>query len=217
MAGVPVVIGGRTFDTKDAARDFIRTNVIDAFDGAPRIPLGPIHDFVEDLLNLHADAVEKIGSGVDYFRVDPASDWKKGVPVKASNRTLVVVQKDGTPIDWSWDGIIKDPSAIMQKRTALRNAAYGRIQAIKRAAFAAGPVLCARTGLLISGPDGAQVRYHRPTFAALTDGFAATVGGWSAITTTSSGAGAEVTSPSITADWIKYFDTHVVPSLERKS
>ena len=217
MAGVSVAIGGTTFATKGAAKDFIRTNVINAFDGVPRIPLGPIHDFVEDLLNLHADAVDKIGSGVDYFRVDPASVWKTGVPVKASNRTLVVVRNDGTAIDWSWDGIVTNPSAVTQKRTALRNAAYGRIQAIKLAAFSAGPVICARTGLPILGPNDAQVRYHRPTFAALTDGFAATVGGWPAITTTSSGAGAEVTSPSITAAWIKYYDANAVPSLELKS
>jgi hypothetical protein len=127
------------------------------------------------------------------------------------------VRSDGTAIDWSWDGVVTNPSAVTQKRTALRNAAYERIQAIKVAAFSAGPVICARTGLPISGPDDAQVRYHRPTFAALTDGFAATVGGWPAITTTSRGAGAEVTSLSIRADWIKYYDANAVPSLELKS
>jgi hypothetical protein len=217
MAGVPVAIGGTTFATKAAAKDFIRMNVIDAFDGVPRIPFGPIHDFVEDLLNLHEAAVDKIGCGIDYFRVDPASVWKTGAPVRASNRTLVVVRKDGTLIDWSWDGIVTNPSAVTQKRTALRNAAYGRIQAIKRAAFSAGPVICTRTGLPILAPNDAQVRYHRPTFAALTDGFAATVGGWPAITTTSSGAGAELTSPSITANWIKYYDANAFPSVELKS
>ena len=214
---ISVAIGETTFASQGAAKAFIRTNVIDAFDGVPRIPLGPIHDFVEDLLNRHADAVDKIGSGIDYFRVDPASIWKTGVPVRASNRTLVVVRKDGTAIDWSWDGIVMKPSAVTQKRTALRNAAYGRIQAIKVAAFSAGPVICARTGLPISGPNDAQVRYRRPTFAALTDGFAATVGGWASITTTSSGVGAEVTSPGIAADWIRYYDANAVPSLELKS
>ena len=217
MAGVSVAIGATTFPTKKAAREFIRTNVIKVFDGVARIPPGPIHDFVEDLLNLHPDAVDKIGSGIDYFRVDPASDWKTGVPVKASNRTLVIVRTDGTPIDWSWDSVVTDPSEVTQKRTALRNAAYPRIQAIKAAAFSAEPVTCAKTGLPIAGPNDAQVRYHRPTFAALTDGFAATVGGWPAIATMSSGAGAEVTSPIIAADWIKYYDANAVPSLELKS
>lgn len=217
MVAVSITIGGRTFLTKGAAKDYIRTNVIAAFDGAPQIPFGPIHDFVEDLFNLHPDAVDKIGSsGIDHFRVDPASDWKTGFPVRASNRTLVVVPKTGPPIDWSWDGIIKNPSPVMQKRDALRNAVYGRIQAIKVAAFSAGPVTCARTGLPISGPDDAQVRYHLPTFAALTDGFAATVGGWPAIATTSTGAGAELTSPTVAADWVKYFDANVVPSVELK-
>lgn len=217
MAGVSVTIGGRTFASKKAAKSFIRTNVIDAFDGAPQVPFGAIHDFVEDLFNLHPAAADKIGtSGIDYFRVDPASDWKKGVPVKALLRTLVVVPTVGNPIDWSWDGIVTNPSPLAQKRTALRNAVYDRIQAIKVAAFSAGPVTCARTGLPISAPDEAQVRYHLPTFATLTDGFAVTVGGWPAITTTSTGAGAELISSTIAAGWIKYFDANAVPSVELK-
>jgi hypothetical protein len=217
MTGVPVTIGGRTFASKQAARNFIRTNVIDAFDGAPRISAGPMHDFVEDLFSLHPDVADKIGtSGIDHFRVDPASDWKKGVPVRPSLRTLVVVPTVGNPIDWSWDGIITNPSPVTQKRTALRNAVYDRIQAIKAATFSAGPVACARTGLPISVPDEAQVRYRLPTFATLTDGFAATVGGWSAIATTSTGAGAELTSPTMAAGWIRYFDANVVPSVELK-
>lgn len=212
----PVTIGGITFATKDAARDFIRTNVIAAFDGAPRIPAGRMHSFVDDLLNLHPDAVEKIGSGVDHFRVDPASNWRTGVPVRPTNRTLVVVRTNGQAIDWSWDVIIKDPSALTQKRTALRNAAYSRIQALKRTAFALGAVTCARTGLPIASLEDAQIRYHRPTFAQLTDGFAATVGGWPAIITSSRGAGAEIADPLIEAAWLKYYDTNVVPSIETK-
>lgn len=214
---IPVTIGAMTFKTKEAARAYIRTNVIAAFDGDPRIPAGPMHDFVDDLLNLHPDAVEKIGSGVDRFRVDPASNWKTGVPVRPTNRTLVVVQTDGNSIDWSWDGIIKDPSELTQKRTALRNATYSRIQALKRAAFASGAITCARTGLPIARPEDAQVRYHRPTFAALADGFAATVGGWAAIATSSTGAGAEIADPLIEADWFTYYDANVVPSIELKS
>lgn len=72
------------------------------------------------------------------------------------------------------------------------------------------------SGLPILGQNDAQVRYHRPTFAALTDGFAATVGDWPAITTRSSGAGAELTSPNIAADWIKHYDVNAVTSLELK-
>jgi hypothetical protein len=217
MAGIPVVIGSSTFQSKAAARDYVRANVIDAFDGAPRIPIGPIHDFVDDLLNLHPDATDKIGSsGVNYFRVDPASVWKVGVPLRASNRTLVVVRNDGSSEDWSWDGIITNPSPIAKKRTAMRNAAYDRIQASKRAAFAFGPIRCARTGATIANPDDAQVKYRSPSFAALTDGFASTVGGWIAITTTSSGAGAELAAPTMTASWIRYYDANAIPSIERK-
>jgi hypothetical protein len=200
---IPVVIGATSFRTKLAAKSFIQTDVIKAFDGSPRIPAGAIHDFVDDLLNLHDDAVEKIGTGVDYFRVDPASAWKKGVPVKATNRTLVVIRSDGTEIDWSWDVIVTSPSIVAQKRTALRNAVYDRIQSIKVAALSAGPIICARSGLPILNPDDAQVRHHRPSFAELTDGFAATVGGWSA-------------SPSIAAAWVAHYDAHVIPTVELK-
>lgn len=217
MAGIPVTIGATSFASKGAARDFIRSSVIAAFDGAARIPVGPIHDFVDDLFNLHPDMADKIGSSaVDYFRVDPAANWKSDFPVKASNRTLVVVRTDGNSIDWSWDGIVTSPSLVTQKRTALRNAVYDQIQAIKTRAFATGPAICARTGVAISDPDLAQVRYLSPTFAALTDGFAASVGGWPAIITTSTGAGAELASPAVGAAWIAYFNANVVASIQLK-
>jgi hypothetical protein len=72
------------------------------------------------------------------------------------------------------------------------------------------------SGLPILGQNDAQVAHHRLTFASLTDGFATMVGGWPAITTRSGGAGAELTSPSIAADWIKYYDVNAVSSLELK-
>lgn len=213
---IPVVIGATEFDSKEEAKRYIRVKVIDAFDGAPRIPAGPIHDFVEDLLNLHESATEKIGPGIDHFRVDPASDWKSGFPVKSTNRTLVVVRTNGDPIDWSWDSIVTNPSLITRKRIALRNATYDSIREIKQKALAAGPATCARTGATIAKIDDAQVRHHSPSFAQLADDFAATVGGWASIDTKSSGVGPEISDPSIEAAWVAYFDAHVSPSIELK-
>jgi hypothetical protein len=212
----PVTVGSVVFDSVGRAKAFIQTDVVAAYDGATRIPSGPIHEFLEELLHLHEEATAKIGVGIDYFRVDPASSWKVGVPVRASNRALVVVRTDGTAEDWSWTGIVTNPSAITQVRSALRNAAYDSIQTMKRDAFAAGPVMCARTGVPIGMPSDLQIRHYSPSFAKLTDDYAASVGGWGAIGTMSTGAGAEIANPAIEAAWISYFVANAVPSFESK-
>ena len=211
-----VTVGTTVFASVGEAEVFIRTNVIAAHDGAPRIPIGPIHDFVEDLLNLHEDAVAKIGVGVDYFRVDPAHIWKVGFPVNRSYRTLVIVRTDGNEEDWSWTGIISKPTAITQVRTAMRNAAYDAIQKMKRDAVAAGPVSCARTGVAVTSPNDLQVRHRSISFANLTADFASSVGGWTSIATTSTGAGAEMSDPAIKSAWTAYFVANAVPSFELK-
>lgn len=212
----PVTIGSVTFDSVGEAEDYIRTNVIAAHDGAPRIPAGPMHDFVDDLLNLHEDAIAKIGVGVDYFRVDPASDWKVGIPVTSANRTLVVVRLDGQDEDWSWTSVVSKPSAITQVRSALRNAVYDAIQQQKRDAVAAGPVVCPRTGAVIPSASDMQIRHYLPTFARLTEDFSSSIGGWSAISTMSTGAGAEVSDSTVRAAWISYYVANSAPSFELK-
>jgi hypothetical protein len=216
MPKKPVIVGSTVFASVGEAEKFIRTNVIAAHDGAPAIPVGPIHDFVEDLLNLHEDAIAKIGPGIDHFRVDPASAWKTAVPVKPSNRTLVVVRVDGTEEDWSWTGIVTKPTATTQVRSALRNAVYDIIQKMKSDAFTSGPVICARTGKAIGSPNEMQIRHHSLSFAKLTDDFAASIGGWGVIGTMSTGAGAEVSDPAIKTAWVAYFIANAVPSFELK-
>lgn len=211
-----VTVGSRTFDSVGEAEEFLQTDVIAAHDGAPRIPIGPIHDFLEDLLNLHEDALAKIGAGIDHFRVDPASAWKTGVPVKASNRTLVVIRTNGTEEDWSWTGIVSNPKPITQVRSALRNEVYGSIQKMKKDAFAAGPLICARTGATIGNTNELQIRHDSPSFAKLTDDFAASIGGWSVIGTMSTGAGAEISDPAVRSAWVSYFEANAVPSFELK-
>lgn len=213
---VPIRVGSYSFKSITEAKAFIRTNVIAAHDGLPQVPAGPIHDFLEDLLDLHEDASGKIGVGVDHFRVDPASNWKVGVPMRPSNRTLVVVRRDGTAEDWGWTGIIEDPSPATRVKIALRNAVYETNQVMKRTAFAAGPVTCPRTGVSMASPDEAQLRHYSPTFAQLADSFGLTVGGLAGITTMSSGAGAEIADPAIEAAWIAYYAANASPVLESK-
>ncbi|MGV8896243.1 MAG: DUF3223 domain-containing protein [Rhodoglobus sp.] len=216
MPKKPVTVGSTVFASVGEAEVFIQTDVIAAHDGAPRIPTGRIHDFVEDLLNLHEDAIAKIGAGVDHFRVDPAHIWKVGFSVNKNYRTLVVVRTDGTEEDWSWTGIISKPTAITQVRTAMRNAAYDAIQKMKRDAVAAGPVSCARTGVAVTSPNDLQIRHHSPSFANLTADFAVSIGGWASIATMSTGAGAEMSDPVIKSAWIAYFVAKAVPSFELK-
>jgi hypothetical protein len=66
----PVTIGARTFDTKNAARGFIRKILYGHPLQAPIV--GPDHTVLLDLLGKHPSADEKIGFGVKHFTVEKA-------------------------------------------------------------------------------------------------------------------------------------------------
>jgi hypothetical protein len=216
MTAIPVSFGDFAFLTRDAAEGFIRVNIINPHIGLTRVPAGRIHDALVDLIQQHPQAGSKIGSGIDHFRVDPASTWKPAVPMKSTNQTLVVVRLDTTEEDWSWTAAVRQPSEIAQKRSAMRNVLYPRIQALKSAALLVGPVKCPRTGVLITSVSDAQIVHRSPSWAQITDDFATTIGGWTSLVTVSAGAGAEISDPAVRAAWEAYYDSHARPEIESK-
>lgn len=216
MVGIPISFGDFSFLTRGAAEEFVRSSIVAPHVGLAQIPTGRIHDALVDLIQRHPQALSKIGAGIAYFRVDPASAWKPAVPMKRTNQTLVVVRTDGTAEDWSWTASVRQPSDVAQTRAALRNALYNRIQAFKSAALLAGPVACPRTGATISSAADAQVVHRSPSWAELTDRFAAAMGGWSSLVTVSAGTGAELSDPGVRAAWDAYYDTNARPEIESK-
>ncbi len=90
--GISLTIGGHTFPTKKAAKEF-NTALRDA--QLPGVPVAePDHSFLCDLLARHPDAAEKIGSGVRHFTVESA---------KGGTQCFYVTRVDGSKIDFSSD------------------------------------------------------------------------------------------------------------------
>lgn len=87
----PQSIGSRTFDTKDAAIEFIQ-GILYRYD--LRVPItGNDHDFVMELLKKHSKAAEKIGMGVKHFTIEPA---------KGGTRCFYLTRIDGSRDDFSF-------------------------------------------------------------------------------------------------------------------
>lgn len=85
------------------------------------------------------------------------------------------------------------------------------------AAFAAAPVHCALTGVLIPTKDKADFIYRDPTWSELVEGFVSTLGGWSKVKTNSGfgeiAVGGRVTNSVVLTDWITYWDANASPIL----
>ena len=88
--GKSLTIGGQTFATKAAAKQFIK----DLLRGSTlREPVAePDHLFLLAPLSRHPDAAEKIGSGVHHFTVEPAM---------GGTRCFYLTRADGTRTDFS--------------------------------------------------------------------------------------------------------------------
>jgi len=66
---IPFVIPSMSFRSRTAAKNYIRDNILKAYELRTRIPAGPHDQLLREVLRLHSDAEEKIGPGIDYFYV----------------------------------------------------------------------------------------------------------------------------------------------------
>nr|MCU0649682.1 DCL family protein [Gemmatimonadaceae bacterium] len=98
----PVTIGERVFGTQKSAMDEAR-RVRDRYaDG--QMVTGDDVDFLMDLLYLHSEAADKIGSGVAGFSVDRDHVYR-------TTRCFFVHRTDGSSTDFSFENCIKGANA----------------------------------------------------------------------------------------------------------
>lgn len=120
--------------------------------------------FLRDLIALHSEAEQKIGSGIAHFEVRP-NEWK--------SRTFWIVRCDGTETDFSFLKAITPPSPMQDFAKACRTAVVEQILDFKATSFAGVPVIvCPITGERVTR-ETAHVDHAEPwTFAALVEDFA---------------------------------------------
>lgn len=155
-----IQVGTETFPTKKALAE----RIAKILEEAPlEQPLGEYHNLLLALLRRHPAAAEKIGSGVQSFKVSVNYLGTKG---------FMIIRADGSQVDFSYRKCIHAPTRWEEFVTALRFAVETQVTSFKDTAFAgAEKTECALTGALL-GKDEVHVDHASPdTFEALVSRF----------------------------------------------
>lgn len=215
---IPFVIPSMSFRSRTAAKNYIRDNILRAYELRTRIPAGPHDQLLREVLRLHSDAEEKIGPGIDYFYIQETWRLPGKEAVGRDQRAIIVVRSDATDRDWSYWHVIDQPGEAANVKSALAFALEdGRLRR-RDADFAAGkpPVYCALTGELIKQKHQADTRHLSPTWGELTEDFASTHGGWGTIETHSGNGyifvGRDVEDETLRNQWLDYYDATADPT-----
>lgn len=156
-----IVIGAHYFSSKEAAKNFLRS-IVQSYLDHEKISL-PAHDaFLRTLIQLHPDASEKIGSGIDYFTIK--RDDKTG-----RTRHFLITRIDGSFADFSWHCCIDGRNWRKETIQTLRDAVAADVIAFRNGIFDLGDVRCAVTGELLS-VESADIDHIPPlTFVCLVE------------------------------------------------
>lgn len=212
---IPFVIPSRTFSSRTAAKNYIRDEILHAYPVGQRIAEGTHHTVLSEVLELHPNASEKIGPGIEYFYVEETWRLPGKEAVGKDQRAILVVRTDGEQRDWSYRHVIDSPTTAANVKSALAFALEsGRLER-RDADFSAGPVTCALTGQLIAQKHQADTRHLNPTWHELTSGFVEIHGGWDAIETHSGNGGIfvgrDIEDLDLKDAWLSYYSTHAKP------
>jgi hypothetical protein len=212
----PITLPSMTFPTQKAAKAYFR-GILYRYEVG-----GVVSDLVHDtmlrelLSERHPDAVEKVGVGIKEFFINKtaAGDYHH---VSADARGIWIRRIDDTSVDFSYQTAITKPGLQSNFKDALRLVVDDKRISRRDAAFAAGPVRCALTGVLISAKAEADVIYRSPTWNELVEGFVATRGGWGNVDTNSGfggiAIGGQVTDPAVRTSWSDYWEDQANPIL----
>ncbi|WP_094114544.1 DCL family protein [Clavibacter michiganensis] len=106
---IPFATPSMLFSSRSKAKNYIRDNILHAYPVRVRIPVGEHDQLLREVLALHSDAEEKIGSGIDYFYIEETWRLLGKEAVSRKQRAIIVVRKDGTERDWSYLHVIDRP------------------------------------------------------------------------------------------------------------
>lgn len=209
---IPVVLPSFTWPTKKAALDDFRV----LHTGGPygvydRITNPSCDLMLRELLDLHPDAAEKIGAGVDFFYVGKTSDGDK-FNVRPDATGIWIQRVDGSQVDFSYRTAVNNHTDESDAKEGLRVAVEDRRLAYRATRMAAVPCVSDVSGRPFASRDEAAVIYDNPSWGQLTYRFAEREGGWDKILVHSGGGGVLIGShlmnPGVHSRWLSFFDKH---------
>jgi len=221
MPAIPVVLPSFTWRTKgEALAAFRLLHTGGPYKAYDRVS-DPSHDLMlREVLDLHPDAAEKIGVGVDHFYVGHTKDGDK-FNVRSNATGIWIKRTDGSEVDFSYRTCINNHTPESDAKEGLRLAIEERRLAYRALRIAAGTFNSDISGAPFVTREDASVFYENPAWGQLTYRFAESEGGWDKILVHSgNGAvaiGSHLLDPGVEARWIAFWDAHAKPQLATKS
>ncbi|MGV3733060.1 MAG: DCL family protein [Microcella sp.] len=214
---IPVVLPSFAWSSKKAALDEFRS----LHTGGPYGVYDRIADARHDLmlrevLDLHPDAAEKIGPGVDHFFVGKTSDGDK-FNVRPDATGIWIKRVDGSEVDFSYRTCINDNTAESDAKEGLRIAIDDLRRAYRAQRIAAGTFVSDVSGASFASREDAYVIHDNPSWGQLTYHFAQSEGGWDKVLVHSGGGGVQIGShlmdQGVLDRWLAFYSKHASPAL----
>lgn len=209
---IPVNLPSFSWPSKKAAFDAFRF----LHTGGPYAPYDritdPGHDLMlREVLDLHPDAPEKIGPGVEYFYVGLTSDGDK-FNVRPDATGIWIKRVDGSDVDFSYRTCIQNHTDESDAKEGLRLAVEERRLSYRDDRIAAGTFASDVSGVVFADRNEAHVIYDGPSWGQLTHRFAEGEGGWDHILVHSGSGGVLIGShlmdPDVLARWLEFYDRY---------
>lgn len=182
---------------------------------------GPAHDLMlREVLDLHPDAAEKIGVGVDYFFVGLTRDGDK-FNVRPDATGIWIKRVDGSEVDFSYRTCINHHTPESDAKEGLRLAVESRRLEYRQARIDSGTFASDISGTVFAAREDGYVIYDDPSWGQLTFRFAESEGGWDRILVDSGLGAVQIGSHLMDAGvhdrWLSFYDTHANRTLATAS
>lgn len=209
---IPVVLPSFRWRSKKEARAAFRL----LHTGGPYAPYDriadPHHDLMlRELLDLHPDANEKIGDGVDHFFVGLTSDGDK-FNVRPDATGIWIKRITGDKVDFSYNTCIDQHTPESDAKEGLRLAVEDRRLDYREARISNGSFASDISGATFAERQDGYVIYDEPSWGQLTFRFAESEGGWDQILVDSGNGGVQIGShlmdEGVHTRWLAFYDTH---------
>jgi hypothetical protein len=199
-------IGHRRYRTKGEAKEAVR-EVLYRYNVGSIVDQDDDHSLLLDLLDMHHEADDKIGPGVEAFAIAP--------PQRGPYPGFEVIRTDGSRIDFSYQTCLKPPTYRQQVMNVMRDEIKSTINAYFESRKTVGSLVSDQSGTPLDSSNTAVSYFQGPSFVDIAEEFAETVGGWEAIELTPStepGLG-KLKDRGLAERWYNHHQEHAVLGL----
>ncbi|WP_329167785.1 DCL family protein [Streptomyces sp. NBC_01685] len=194
-------IGPRTYRTKGEATKAVQA-IRDAYNVGEMVDDHDDHGLLRDLIDMHPDAVEKIGCGVDSFVIDR--------PMVGRHSGFKLVRTDGTEIDFSFLTCLSPPNHRQQVLAAMRGEVTSTISAYFASRAGTNTLTSDLSGTPLDANDPHVSHFQGPPFIEIATQFTTTAGGWDQIELNSASAAgyAKFKDRALAQQWVEHHKAH---------